>query len=198
MTLYSNVFMSWRWKSVLAAKCSGESESQYMRWHNRKTGVLDTMMNLHWIKIHHWIFQRNSTFCWKGFYKRKMTLLCWSLASFPWKLAFHSKLKKRFRPYSSDGKIKGTFSGAFQILWKDETSVINQWVKEFYEQILWRIERQSSWEGPAFSKGEDNLWCERYGGNKKAVFLLVQPQMGRKWLSLFGGRQGSAPLCRKM
>ena len=36
----------------------------------------------------------------------------------------------------------------------------------------------------SFSKGEDNLWCERYGGNKKAVFLLVQPQMGRKWLSL--------------
>ena len=37
----------------------------------------------------------------------------------------------------------------------------------------------------SFSKGEDNLWCERYGGNKKAVFLLVQPQMGRKWSSAF-------------
>ena len=32
-----------------------------------------------------------------------------------------------------------------------------------------------------FFSWEDNLWCERYGGNKKAVFLLVQPQMGRKW-----------------
>ena len=70
---------------------------------------------------------------------------------------------------------------------------------EFYERILLRKKAaEKVLTQLSFSKGEDNLWCERYGGNKKAVFLLVQPQMGRKWLSLSSAEPEYTPLCRKM
>ena len=65
----------------------------------------------------------------------------------------------------------------------------NSFKKKAAEKVLTQL---------SFSKGEDNLWCERYGGNKKAVFLLVQPQMGRKWLSLSSAEPEYTPLCRKM
>ena len=109
--------------------------------------------------------------------KKKNDLIMLILGFFSWKLAFHSKLKKRLDP-----SHLRTFSVWFSNLkCRNETSLINQWGKVFYEGILLRIEQLRR---SCFSKGEDNLWCERYGGNKKAVFLLVQPQMGRKWLSL--------------
>ena len=199
MTLYSNVFMSWRWKSVLAAKCSGELESsQYM--------CVDTIekpafLTQWWIYIESKyitvFFGETLPFVEKGSIKEK-----WPYYVDPWLLflenwPFTQSWKSVLDPIHLMEKSREPF----QVLSKsceNETSVVNQWVKEFYEQIPWRIERQSSWEGPAFSKGEDNLWCERYGGNKKAVFLLVQPQMGRKWLSLSSAEPEYTPLCRKM
>ena len=134
-----------------------------------------------WVIFNHCAYSQMyfSTFyvkAWKG-PKRKMTLLCWSSDSFleNW-------------PFTQSWKSVQTlvtwelFLCDFQTLkCRNETSLINQWGKVFYEGILLRIEQLSR---SCFSKGEDNLWCERYGGNKKAVFLLVQPQMGRKWLSL--------------
>ena len=53
--------------------------------------------------------------------------------------------------------------------------------KDFYQYNLLSKHLQSTSSPFSFHPWKDNLWCERYGGNKKAVFLLVQPQMGRKW-----------------
>ena len=124
MTLYSNVFMSWRWKSVLAAKCSGELESsQYM--------CVDTIekpafLTQWWIYIESKyitvFFGETLPFVEKGSIKEK-----WPYYVDPWLLflenwPFTQSWKSVLDPNHLMEKFKGAFSGAFQILWKRNLS----------------------------------------------------------------------------
>ena len=68
------------------------------------------------------------------------------LGFFSWKLAFHSKLKKRLDP-----RHLTTFN--FQTCSNVENSIINQWETEFYERILLRKKQlRRSWLSWAFPK----------------------------------------------
>ena len=118
-----------------------------MRWHNRKT------LTQWWIYIESkyitGFFRETLPFVEKGSIKEK-----WPYYVDPWLLFLENWPFTQSWKSVLDPSHLMKNQGAFQTLemWKDETIVINQWVKEFYEQILWRIERQSSWEGPAFPK----------------------------------------------
>ena len=82
------------------------------------------------------------------------------------------------KKYDISGFLLEHFIKQTPLFSEECSSIIIRQKKSHIESILNNISSRR-WHSPFILR--DNLWCERYRGNKKAVFLLVQPQMGRKW-----------------